>query len=196
VKIILPLQGYILVAGDPRISHNGRTAPRLCLYQGPLRFKGPCMVGPKLMPELMGDKIDIVMISLRGNGGRIGTALPGIYTDRCDIPGVPAILIFVKEMANIVIGRPYDRIKGVLGFRIEVYAVGIRIFVGIDNLVVVCHQFQTDAQIGLENFVHPSKGSVDTGQGVGYRTSVEFGIFPRSRDGQPKLSQYLSIYKI
>src|SRR5690606_33695398 len=110
VKIILPLQGYILVAGDPRISHNGRTAPRLCLYQGPLRFKGPCMVGPKLMPQFMGDKIDIVMISLRGNGGRIGTALPGIYTDRCDIPGVPAILIFVKEMANIVIGCPYDRI--------------------------------------------------------------------------------------
>src|SRR5690606_3117383 len=108
-----------------------------------------------------------VVVSLRGNGGGIGTSLLGAYTDGSDIPGVSAILIFVKEMAHIVIGRPYDRIKRILRFQIKIYAVGIRVFVGIDNLVVIGDQFQSNAQVGLKNFIYPGYGSVDSGKGIG-----------------------------
>src|SRR5690606_17233724 len=101
----------------------------------------------------MGHKIDIKIISLRGNSGGIGTALFGVFTDRPDKPGISTILIFVKEMAYIVICCSYDRVKGKLCFRIEVYTVGIRVFVGVNNLVIISNQFQGYAQVGLKNFV-------------------------------------------
>src|SRR5690606_23816773 len=110
------------------ISHDGAATGGFCLYATSLGFKGPGMVGPELVAQFMGDKIQIETVPLRNGGRGEGTALSVVHTDRTDIARVPIVLGRigdpVEEMAHIVIGLPNEGGEGILYLGIEAAGIG------------------------------------------------------------------------
>ena len=188
----------VVGAADPRVRHDGRTAARFVgrgaaavAVAAGIEAAVERVRRAELVAHLVGDIVNVKRITHRRVGA--GLALGLETADASHAHTRQPAARGAEDMAEVVIGVADHCVQVRLVLHEQgrgvAVAVGLGERVGVDDLVVVGHQHQPDAQFRFVNPTHPVDRGDDGREPRRNRAAKERGVFCRRGAREPIASE-------